>query len=222
MLYVMMQLRCQYLGDEPVKARLKSLVRQLDPASAPPLPVLTPVTSYGYLPGAAHQQGMAMPQFNGGKKNRKQKKRANKNSGANNKGNGNNNNNSGSGQGKKTDNFQQQGNRDGANSKKQEDARKKKNAQPKPDLSSASFPSLASSTNGSDTGRKVEVVVGDKIVASSAKATGSDAASTATTLSWSSSEGKGKQQQLGGYAAALLKANTAQKVSSSRPSVSFS
>lgn len=49
MLYVMMQLRSQYLGDEPVKARMKSVVHQVDPTHAPGLPALTPVSSYTHL-----------------------------------------------------------------------------------------------------------------------------------------------------------------------------
>merc|ERR1712032_1381196 len=40
MLEIMLQLRSKKLNGDPVKARLKSLARQIDSLSAPPLPIL--------------------------------------------------------------------------------------------------------------------------------------------------------------------------------------
>jgi len=176
MLYVMMQLRAQYLGDEPVKARMKSVVRQVDPTHAPGLPVLSPVSSYTHLSN--------MP--NGNKK-RKQKKRS-KNGANNNSGNKGTNN-----PGGKKNAAQNKGNKEAGNTKKVE------TQQPKPDLSAASFPALT------DDIKKVEVVVDG--IESTPNPVASDACSTVTTVSSSSSAGK----QLGGYAAALLKARPAEK-----------
>ena len=95
----MMQLRAQYLGDEPVKARLKSLVRQIDPTHAPGLPMLSPVSSY------THLSGMAPMDSNGLKNKKKQKRRSkNANSNNNNNNNGAKGNNNGNGQGGKKNN----------------------------------------------------------------------------------------------------------------------
>lgn len=183
MLYVMMQLRSQYLGDEPVKARMKSVVHQVDPTHAPGLPALTPVSSYTHL--------VNLPQTNesGNNKNsrRKQKKRS--------KNNAANKNNGGSNQGGKKNGGQNKSNNKDGNNKKAEPQ------QPKPDLSASSFPALG------DANRKVEVVVDG--IESTPNAVPSDTCSTATTLSSSSSAGK--QQNLGGYAAALLKAKPVEK-----------
>ena len=182
-----MRLRCQYLGDEPVKARLKSLVRQVDPTHAPGLPILTPTSSYSHLTNLAHQES-------GGSKGnkRKQKKRA--------KNNVNNNNRGNTPQGKKA---QQKGNRDSAGNNKKAEVQQ----QPKPDLSAASFPALGDVSTST---RKVEVVgVNHENMESSPKASASDSASTATTLSSSSSSVAKGKQQLGGYAAALLRAKAA-------------
>lgn len=177
MLYVMMQLRAQYLGEEPVKARMKSVVRQVDPTHAPGLPVLSAVSSFTHMPS-----GMS----NGNKK-RKQKKRS-KNGMSNNNGNKGPTNQSG-----KKNVEKNKGNKETWNTKKVE------TQQRKPDLSAASFPALR------DDIKKVEVVV-DGIEATS-NAVPSDTSSTVTTVSSSSSAGK----QLGGYAAALLKAKPAEK-----------
>ncbi|CAB9499551.1 La ribonucleoprotein domain family member 4B [Seminavis robusta] len=187
MLYVMMSLRCQYLGDEPVKARLKSLVRQVDPTHAPGLPLLTPTSSYNHLTSLAHQES------GGSKTNKRRAKKRNKNNSNNNRGNANNNSNTP--QGKKA--VQQKGSRDSTGNNKKAEVQQ----QPKPDLSAASFPAL-----GDATASKVEVVGVDKDNMESApKVAGSDSASTATTMSSSSSSVAKGKQQLGGYAAALLK-----------------
>lgn len=178
-----MQLRSQYLGDEPVKARMKSVVRQVDPTHAPGLPVLGPVSSFTVL------ANMPPPEAGGTKNSkRKQKKRSK---------NGSTNGNKGSShQGGKKNASQNKGNKEGSNNKKAE------TRQPKPDLSAASFPAL------SDSNRKVEVVVDG--IDSAPNAVASDTCSTVTTLSSSSCSGK---QQLGGYAAALRKAKPAESVS---------
>lgn len=190
MLYVMMRLRCQYLGDEPVKARLKSLVRQVDPTHAPGLPILTPVSSYTQLSNLSYDSGHTKTS------KRKQKKRNNKNSG-----NNNNNRENGNNQGGKKTNSNQnnKGNREGNNNKVSEVQQ-----QPKPDLSAASFPAL---TPESAAVRKmVEVCVDGGMDSAAPSATNSDSSSTTTTLSSSSSAGK---QLLGGYAAALRRAKPA-------------
>lgn len=178
MLFVMMQLRSQYLGDDPVKARLKSLVRQVDPTHAPGLPVLTPVSSYTQLSNITSN----------GNKKRPKKKRSKNNATSK----GNNNNNQG---GSKKNGSKGNTKEAGSTNKKEE-----RQLQPKPDLSFASFPALT------DESRKVEVLVDG--IDSAPNAVASDTCSTVTTLSSSSSNGK---QQLGGYAAALLKAKPAEK-----------
>lgn len=160
MLYVMMQLRAQYLGDEPVKARMKSVVRQVDPTHAPGVPVLSPVSSYIQMSSS----------LSNGNKKRKQKKRT-KNCANNNSGNKGNTN-----QGGKKSMEKNKGNKESWSTKKVD------TQQPKPDLSAASFPALT------DDIKKVEVVV-DGIEATP-NAVASDTSSTVTTLSSSSSAGK--------------------------------
>jgi hypothetical protein len=185
MLYVMMRLRCRYLGDEPVKARLKSLVRQVDPTHSPGLPVLTPVSSYVQL------TNLALEESGGSSKGskRKHKKRS--------KGIATNSNNI-------RGNNQQGGQKKTVNQDKSPGNKKALvQPQPKPDLSAASFPALCDALPSS---RKVEVVVDKDNMDQAPKLTGSDACSTATTLSSSSSSVTKGKLQLGGYAAALLKA----------------
>ena len=198
----MMSLRSQYLGDEPVKARLKSLVRTLDPAAAPHLPVLTPVTSYAHISGLSpplqQQEGSSANNKGKGKK----KKNRSKNNPNTNKGN-----NSQGSNGKKSGNASNNANQNSNSNNKGGSNSNKKAAtqQPKPDLSAASFPALS---NGAP---KVEVVVdGSGMEAAPTKPSGSDSASTTTTLSSSSSSvTKQGKQVTGGYAAALRKAKPA-------------
>jgi len=209
MLYAMMSLRSQYLGDEPVKARLKSQVLTVDPAAAPVLPNMPYGNAYGHPSSVvSSQEGGAAPT-----KGKGRRKKRSKNNSSSNKGNNNNNaskaSNSGSDQGNKNGKKNDKQNKNANSSSHQNTKTGKtaatKKAQPKPDLSAASFPAL------SDGAPKVEVVVDEgssmSSSASSKKASGSDTASTATSLSSSSS---GKQQVVsGGYAAVLLKAKPA-------------
>ena len=186
------------MGDEPVKARLKSLVRALDPAAAPHLPVLTPVTSY------AHIDGLSPPQEGPGtsKSKGKKKKNRSKNNSNGNKGNNSNQGNSG----KKSGNAHGS-NQNSTNASNAKAGNNKKAAprQPKPDLSVASFPALSS-----DNSPKVEVVVDGGMETGPKASSTSDSASTTTTLSSSSSSvTKGSQAVSGGYAAALRKSKPA-------------
>lgn len=206
-----MSLRSQYLGDEPVKARLKSLVRTVDPAAAPHLPVLTPVTTYAHIDGLSPPQEGSSPI----KGKTKRKKNRSKNSNSNKGNNGNQGN-----HGKKNGNANTNNHNAAGAAKNKAGTSNKKAAprQPKPDLSVASFPAL------SDSAPKVEVVVDGGMEAAPKAPFTSDSASTTTTLSSSSSSmAKGSQPASGGYAAALLKpkpvgaptaASTATKVSS--------
>ena len=208
MLYVMMSLRSQYLGDEPVKARLKSLVRSVDPAAAPHLPVLTPVTSYAHIDGLSPPQEGQNP--NKGKAKRKKNRSKNSNSNK-----GNNSNQGNHGKKNRNANTNNQNSTVAANSKAGTNSKKTAPRQPKPDLSVASFPAL------SDSSPKVEVVVDGGMESAPKASATSDSASTATTLSSSSSSmAKGSQTvATGGYAAALLRpkpataASTATEVS---------
>lgn len=77
MLNVMFQLRSKTLNDEPVKARLKSSVRQIDTSAAPPLPVLMSTsTSMTQLSSYDHQH----PTPNKKKKKKRSKNKNNKKS----------------------------------------------------------------------------------------------------------------------------------------------
>lgn len=199
MLYVMMRLRSQYLGDEPVKARLKSLVRTVDP-TMPTVPVLPNVNSYSQLQSSSDAGNSNHKAGHTKKKQNKRRSKTNNNRG---------NNSSMQSQGKNARGTATSNQRNQAN-----EVKKDGENQRELDLSPESFPAL------SDQGKKVEVVV-DDMDATDGKPASSDSSSTATTTSSSSSsvtkQTSQTKQPFGGYAAALLKSKPANAPSPSGP-----
>jgi len=181
MLNVMLQLRSKTLGGEPVKARLKSNVRQIDTTMAPALPLLlTPSPSMTQMSSYDHLHGTSNKKKKKKRSKNKQSKKIGNNSFATRSSNNSNNKNS-------NDN----------RTSEQSGSKKTSGAASEPILTGDEFPALNQN--------KVKVVVdSDKMDVQISNKSLSDTASTATTTSSSSlSEAK---KQVGCYAAALLKA----------------
>lgn len=182
-LNVMLQLRSKTLCGEPVKARLKSNVRQIDTTMAPALPLLlTPSPSMTQMSSYDHLHGTP---------NKKKKKKRSKNK--HNKKVGNN-----SFAPRSSSNNSSNNNNSNDNRRSEQSVSKKTNSvDAEPILTGEEFPALNQN--------KVKVVVdSEKMDVQLSSKPLSDTASTATTTSSSSlSEAK---KQVGCYAAALLKA----------------